>query len=41
VRHRGGTCIVALWPHAVQSVAQGDIYRVTWAGNRQPAIVKL
>ena len=27
VRHEGGTCIVALWPHAVQSVAPGAVYR--------------
>ncbi|WP_457311870.1 RES family NAD+ phosphorylase [Sphingomonas sp. UYAg733] len=33
VRHAGGTCIVALWPHAVQSVAQGSIFRLTWSGT--------
>lgn len=38
VRHEGGTCIVALRPHAVQSVAAGDIYRLTWSGSPQPAI---
>jgi len=36
VRHRGGTCIVALWPQAVQSVAQGRVLRLTWNGQRQP-----
>jgi RES domain-containing protein len=36
VRHRGGTCIVALSPHAVQSVAQGRIWRLKWAGQRRP-----
>jgi hypothetical protein len=41
VRHDGGTCIVALWPHAVQSVAQGAIYRLVWAGQQTPAIEKL
>ena len=41
VRHAGGTCIVALWPHAVQSVAQGDIYRVVWAGTPEPVITKV
>jgi hypothetical protein len=41
VRHAGGTCIVALWPHAVQSVAQGDIYRMTWVGAPEPAVAKL
>jgi RES domain-containing protein len=29
VRHPGGTCTVALWPHAVQSVAQGAIARAS------------
>lgn len=32
VRHHGGTCIAALWPNVVQSVAQGAMYRLTWAG---------
>jgi hypothetical protein len=41
VRHPGGTCIVALWPHAVQSVAQGDIYRLRWTGQRVPQIEKV
>lgn len=41
VRHAGGTCIAALWPHAVQSVAQGDVHRATWTGNRTPAITRL
>lgn len=41
VRHLGGTCIVALWPHAVQSVAQGAVYRMTWSGDRTPKIEKL
>lgn len=38
VRHTGGTCVVALWPHAVQSVAQGQILRLTWRGHRQPIV---
>lgn len=33
VRHPGGTCIAALWPNAVQSVVQGAMYRLTWAGS--------
>ena len=37
VRHAGGTCIAALWPNVVQSVVQGAMYRLTWAGN--PAFV--
>ena len=38
VRHAGGTCVVALWPHAVQSVAQGDVWRLTWSGRPTPAV---
>ena len=41
VRHAGGTCIVALWPHAVQSVAQGTYWRLTWAGSPEPKIEKI
>lgn len=41
VRHQGGTCIAALWPHAVQSVAPGGVYRLTWAGKPDPQIKKL
>lgn len=41
VRHPGGTCIVALWPHAVQSVRQGDVYRLTWTGDPDPAVEKV
>jgi RES domain-containing protein len=36
VRHAGGTCVVALWPAAVQSIAQGRVLRATWSGNRSP-----
>ncbi|MBX9860832.1 MAG: RES family NAD+ phosphorylase [Sphingomonas sp.] len=32
-RHPGGTCIAALWPNAVQSVVQGAMYRLIWAGS--------
>lgn len=41
VRHPGGTCFVALLPHAVQSVAQGAVYRFEWAGRPEPAITKV
>lgn len=41
VRHDGGTCIAALFPHAVQSVAQGDIYRMIWCGTPQPLVERL
>ncbi len=41
VRQSGGTNIVALWPHAVQSVAQGQVYRVEWNGAPAPNIKPL
>ena len=41
VRHMGGVCIAALFPHAVQSVAQGDVYRMTWRGTPEPVVEKL
>ncbi len=36
VRHAGGTCIVALRPNAVQSVAPGALYRFEWSGVAGP-----
>jgi hypothetical protein len=41
VRHPGGTCLVALFPHAVQSVAQGDVYRMRWRGDREPTMERV
>jgi hypothetical protein len=41
VRDKGGTCIAALWPHAVQSVAQGAVYRFEWSGAPEPAITRV
>jgi hypothetical protein len=38
VRHPGGTCFVALVPHAVQSVAQGCVVRMRWTGRPGPDI---
>jgi hypothetical protein len=38
VRHAGGTCLVALVPHAVQSVAQGAVIRLVWTGKRGPRV---
>ncbi len=38
VRHSGGTCLVALWPHVVQSVAQGRVLRLVWAGSPDPVV---
>ncbi|HEY7797487.1 MAG TPA: RES family NAD+ phosphorylase [Hyphomonadaceae bacterium] len=39
VRRQGGTCLVALIPHAVQSVAQGRVIRLIWKGKREPDVV--
>jgi hypothetical protein len=36
-----GTCIVALRPHAVQSVAPGAVYRFEWAGSSEPMISRI
>lgn len=36
VRDEGGTCAVALWPHAVQSPAQGGVWRLSWTGSPTP-----
>jgi RES domain-containing protein len=41
VRHPGGTCLAALFPHAVQSVTQGDVYRLKWAGTPVPKVEKV
>lgn len=41
VRDPGGTCIVALWPHAVQSVAQGEVIEVVWSGAAEPTVRSL
>ena len=38
VRHPGGTCLAILRPAAVQSVRQGDVWRLTWKGRPEPAI---
>jgi hypothetical protein len=41
VRHDGGTCVVALVPHAVQSVAQGRVVRLVWKGRPGPEILEI
>jgi hypothetical protein len=41
VRHAVGTCLVALFQHAVQSVAQGNIFRVSWARTPTPNIERV
>jgi RES domain-containing protein len=33
LRRPGGTCLVALVPHAVQSVTHGRVIRLTWSGS--------
>jgi RES domain-containing protein len=38
LRHEGGTCLVALVPHAVQSVAQGRVIRLAWSGSPGPRV---
>lgn len=38
LRHAGGTCLVALVPHAVQSVTQGSVIRLAWSGRPGPAV---
>jgi hypothetical protein len=40
VRDPGGTCVVALRPNAVQSVAPGAVYRFVWSGAPEPAIAR-
>lgn len=37
-RDKDGTCLVALFPHAVQSVAQGAVIRITWSGSPKPTV---
>lgn len=41
LRYTGGVCFAVLWPHAVQSVAQGSAYRLTWAGKPAPIVEKI
>lgn len=38
VRHAGGTCLVALRPAAVQSVRQGQVWRLIWDGAPGPKV---
>jgi len=38
VRQQGGTCFAILRPAAVQSVRQGDVWRLTWKGRPEPVI---
>lgn len=41
VRHPDGTCFAILFPHAVQSVAQGAVYRFEWSGSPNPNVRKI
>jgi hypothetical protein len=36
IRRTGGTCVVALVPYAVQSVAQGRVVQAKWTGSPGP-----
>ncbi len=38
VRRPGATCVTALVPDAVQSIAEGDIWRLIWSGSTSPRI---
>lgn len=38
VRHQGGTCFAILRPAAVQSVRQGDVWRLSWKGAPAPVV---
>ena len=40
-RHAGGRRLVALVPHAVQSVAKGEVVRLTWTGSPGPSVSEL
>jgi hypothetical protein len=41
VRRPQGTCIVALRPYAVQSVAPGAVYRLEWSGDSKPIVTRI
>ena len=38
IRHPEGVCLVALWPQAVQSVAQGRVLALRWSGSEVPEL---
>jgi hypothetical protein len=38
VRGAGALCLVALWPHVVQSVVQGALFRLRWSGTPKFAV---
>lgn len=39
-RHDSGQCLVALRPHLVQNVRQGDTWVFEWAGDRAPKVMR-
>jgi hypothetical protein len=41
LRHTKGTCLVALFPQAVQSVVQGGVIRLMWRGKNEPEVTRL
>ncbi len=40
-RRAAGTCLVALVPHAVQSVTQGRVIRLAWTGKPGPSVSEI
>ncbi len=38
VRHAAGTCFAILRPAAVQSVRQGNVWRLSWKGRPEPVV---
>lgn len=41
VRHVGGTCFAVLRPNAVQSIAPGGVFRMTWTSGPKPIIERI
>jgi hypothetical protein len=41
VRKPGGICIAAILAHAVQSVAQGGLFRMVWSGSPTPVVERM
>lgn len=40
-RRPTGTCLVAFHPASVQNVRQGDVWRMVWTGDPEPAVSKV
>lgn len=41
VRRKGGTCLAAFHPYAVQNVRQGGLWRLTWSGKPEPTVERI